>query len=225
MIRSAIAVAALLTSVLAGCMPGHHVRSAVGPSETSGFLDDYSLLGAGGTGELTLVYRNPDVDWHSYDQVLLEPVAIWRSGKKSLDPVPEADLLRLASDFNAAVRARLGEGYRVVDQPGPGVMRIRLAITDARATDPILDVLTAPGSGAMPHPSGAGPLDPETKRFLAGASIEGEIRDAQSGTLLAQGIDRPRHAASIETWADLDHALAFWADRTCKRLEARTVRR
>jgi hypothetical protein len=225
MIRSALAVAALLTSALAGCTPGHHVRSPVGPSETSGFLDDYSLLRAGGPGDLVLVYRNPDVDWRSYDKVLLEPVAIWRSGKKSLDPVPEADLLRLTSDFNAAVRARLGEGYRVVDRLGPGVMRIRLAITDARATDPILDVLTAPGGGATPHPAGAGPLDPETKRFLAGASIEGDIRDAQSGILLAQGIDRPRNAASIDTWAQLDRALAFWADRTCKRLESRTERR
>ncbi|MGH7893765.1 MAG: DUF3313 domain-containing protein [Candidatus Binatia bacterium] len=219
------AVAALLALALTGCMAGHHVRSGVQPSEMSGFLDDYSLLRAGGTGELTLVYRNPDVDWRSYDQVLLEAVAIWRSGKKSLDPVPEADLLRLASDFNAAVRARLGEGYQVVDRPGPGVMRIRLAITDARATDPILDVLTAPGADAIPHPGGAGPLDPETKRFLAGAAIEGEIRDAQSGALLAQGVDRPRRAASIDTWADLDHALAFWADRACDRLEARTGRR
>jgi Protein of unknown function (DUF3313) len=109
----------------------------------SGFLDDYTLLREGAPGEVALVYRNPDADWTRYDKVLLEPVTLWRSGWNSLDPVPEDDLLRLVSAFENALRRQLGAGFRLVDQPGPGVIRIRLAITEARASDPILDVLRA----------------------------------------------------------------------------------
>jgi len=88
--------------------------------------------------------------------VLLEPVTLWRSGRKSLDPVPQEDLLRLVSDFQSAVRTRLGEGFRFVEQPGPGVMRIRLAITAARASDSVLDILTASHGTDRPHPAGDG---------------------------------------------------------------------
>jgi len=53
--------------------------------------------------------------------------------------------------------------------------------------------------------------------------IEGEIRDAQTNALLAEGVDRRRRGAPpLETWAEVDRAFAFWADRACARLEART---
>ena len=175
------------------------------PTDMSGFLDDYALLRPGGPGEVRLVYRNPAADWHRYHSVMLEPIAIWRSGRKSLDPVPEDDLLRLAHDFEQAVRARLGRSFRLVDRPGPDVLRIRLAITHARATDAVLDVCTVPCGEEVP-PTGSGPLDAET------------------GTLLAQGVDGPRRADAppLDTWADIDRGFARWADRVCARLEART---
>src|SRR5262249_34978131 len=148
--------------------------------------EDYKLLRPGGPNELTLVYRNPEAVWTSYDKVLLDPITLWRSGHKALDPVPRDDLLRLVTDFQNAVRTRLGEDFQFVDGPGPGVMRIRLAITEAQWTDAVLDVLTASRGTGRPHPAGAGPLDSETRRFIAAASIEGEIRDAQTNVLLAE---------------------------------------
>ena len=169
------------------------------------------------------MYRNPAADWHRYHSVMLEPIAIWRSGRKSLDPVPEDDLVRLTHDFEQAVRARLGRSFRLVDRAGPDVLRIRLAITHARATDDVVDVCTVP-CGEEVRPTGTGPLDAETRRLLDAAVIEGEIVDAETGTLLAQGVDGPRRADAppLETWADVDRGFARWADRVCARLEART---
>jgi len=210
-----VAAALLLAAACAARRPG--------PStEYSGFLDDYSLLHRGGQGEVALLYRNPQARWTSYDKVLFEPVTLWRSGRKSLDPVPEGDLLRLISDLEDAIRRRLGTGFQLVEAPAPGTMRIRLAITEARATDPVLDVLR--GRGGADVTPGDGPLDPETRRFIEHAEIEGEIRDANTNQLLAAGVARRRRegAHPIDTWADVDRALAFWAERVCGRLEART---
>ena len=170
------------------------------------------------------VYRNPDAHWSGYHKVLLEPVTLWRSGAHSLDPIAETDLLRLVSDFEAAVRRRLGDGFQLVQEASPGTLRLRLAITEARASDPALDVLTAVGDARADRSDGA--LSPELGRFIAAAAIEGELRDAQTNALLAQGIDRRRKdAPAIATWAQLDGELEFWVDRTCARLEARTGRR
>jgi len=179
------------------------------PAAFSGFLDDYSLLRKGGPGDVALVYRDPDAHWTSYDKVLFEPVTLWRSGRKALDPVPEGDLLRLIADLEGAVRRHLGDGFELVEEPQPGAMRIRLAITEARASDPVLDVLRARGDGDVT--AGSGPLHPETRRFIESAEIEGEIRDARTNQLLAAGVDRrrPEGAMPIDPRADEHRALAF----------------
>jgi hypothetical protein len=189
--------------------------------DVSGFLDDYSLLRPGGSGEVALVYRDPDVRWTAYDKVLLEPVTLWRSGRRTLDAVPEDDLLRLVAGLEHAVRRRLGTDFRLVERPEPGAMRIRLAITEARASDPVLDVLRA-RAGEKVTP-GSGPLNPETRRFIEAAHIEGEIRDAATDRLLAAGVDRRRRegAPPIDTWADVARATDFWAERVCGALATR----
>lgn len=194
--------------------------------EGSGFLDDYSRLRLGDVGDLPFVYRNPKAQWTTYDKVLLEPVALWRSGRDALAPIPEDDLLRLIAHFEHAIRTRLGAGFRLVSEPAPGTLRLRLAITEARASDAALDVLTA-DPGDAPVGGGTGPLAPELAAFIEASAIEGELRDAVTGELLAQGIDRRRAGAPprLPTWEALDRALAFWADRVCARLESRTQRR
>lgn len=215
-------IATLTVLALAGCAQR---APAPQPLRTSGFLDDYTLLREGGPGEVRHVYRNPDAKWASYSKVLLEPVTLWRSGRKSLEPVPKEDLLRLVEDFQGAVRARLGRDFRFTDRPGPGVLRIRLAITDADAADPVLDVLSAPRGTGRPHPAGAGALDAETRRFLESAVIEGYIRDAKTNVLLAAGVEARRPGAPpFRTWAEVDQAFAFWADRLSTRLEASGAR-
>src|SRR5207249_10569990 len=83
--RRRLVVTFLFLAVVAGCS----ARRGPAPREVSGFLDDYSLLRAGAPGEVALVSRNPKADWASYDKVLLEPITLWRSGRKSLDAVPD----------------------------------------------------------------------------------------------------------------------------------------
>jgi hypothetical protein len=220
MTRTGAVVLAIVMLVAGACAP-KRVRQ---PPEASGFLDDYTLLRKGGPDQVRLVYLNPDADWPAYHKVLLEPVTLWRSGKNSLGPVPEDDLLRLVSYFQKSLRDRLGADYQLVDAPAPGVMRIRLGITEARVADPILDVLAARGDVGADDQD-ATPLHPEMRRFLEHADIEGEIRDAQSGTVLAQGVDSRRKdpgAPPLNTWGDVDRALDGWVSRLCGRLEART---
>jgi len=84
------------------------------------------------------------------------------------------------------------------------------------------DVLTASRGTGRPHPAGTGALDPETRRFLESAAIEGEIRDSQTNVLLAEGVDRRREIPASETWGQVDRAFDFWAERMSAGLERRT---
>jgi hypothetical protein len=69
---------------------------------------------------------------------------------------------------------------------------------------------------------GTPPVLTQARRFIDGAAIEGEIRDAQTGELLAAGVDRRRRegAPPIDTWAALQRALDAWMER-CRRCTRR----
>lgn len=183
----------------------------------SGFLDDYARLVPGTAEQPSLVYRDPQARWSAYDRILFEPVAIWRSGASSLNDVSQADLERLAWTLQRAVAARLARGYTLVDGPGPGVLRVRLALTDARQEDPVLDVFTWAVPPAV-TPGAEAALAPATRRFVDAAAIEGEVSDAETGAVLAAGVDR-RRAKPITTWAELDAAASGWAAWFAGRLE------
>ena len=191
----------------------------------SGFLDDYSILQEGKKGQARLIYRNPNADWKTYDKILFEPVAIWRGGKSSLDEIPEEDLQRLANDLHHAIRAKLELYYELVDEPAPGVMRIRLALTDARKSDPTLDIFTTVVA-PMRMLSELRRLTTGTQAFVGAATIEGEITDAQTDDLLVAAVDswigRRSLKGSADSWADVEEAFEFWAERISTRLgEAR----
>src|SRR5262249_36339090 len=109
---------AVVLLLMAACA----ARKPVPSTNFSGFLDDYSILHKGGPGDVALIYRDPDAPWTSYDKVLFEPVTLWRSGRHSLDPVPEGDLLRLVTDLEAAVRRHLGDRFALVEEPQAGTM-------------------------------------------------------------------------------------------------------
>src|SRR2546425_327477 len=172
-------VAMLLVLVAVGC--AH--RRAAPPAEMSGCLDDYALLREGGPNDPALVYRAPDANWAAYDKVLLEPVTLWRSGRKSLEPVPQEDLLRLVADFQSAVRTGLGEGFRLVDQAGPGVMRIR--VRGMRVGDREPDA----------HHAGAGLVDEAEALSQSRAHSALEVGDEAQEILLRHRLERLPPAA------------------------------
>jgi hypothetical protein len=186
-------------------------------AETSGFLDDYSRLVPGGPDQPTLVYRDPNARLDGYDAILFEPVTIWRSGKQSLADIPPADLERLAFELQRAVRAQLERSYRLVDAPGPKVLRVRLGLTQARQDDPILDIFTYEVQPVAEPPADQA-LAPATRAFVDAAALEGELSDSKTGAIVAIGVDRRRRVA-LQTWGDVRAAADRWAAWFESRLE------
>jgi len=208
------AACSLLIVALGGCSPteqAHHVKP-------SGFLSDYSRLRPGERGEPLLVYLNPGRDFRAYDKVLVDPVTVWKSPDSTLANVPPQDLEHLAILLEARIiEAARHEGLDIVRQPGPGVMRIRAALTEAEQSSVKMDIATS----VVPLPSFT-KLATGTRAFVGKASIEGEIQDSQSGMVLAAMVDRRAGGRSPEgirdSWHDVEQAFQFWSDRLAYRL-------
>jgi hypothetical protein len=214
----------LCVAGLAACAPLQQAREA----EPSGFLRDYTRLGEGGPGEALLVYRNPQADLSRYRAVLLGPVTVWKLPGSQLEDVPEADLVRLGVALGDTVMRRLGEKLELVSEPGPRVLRVRLAITEARPSNVPMDLVTTvlPQARVL---SAVRRLATGTHAFVGAATLEGELTDSVSGEVLMAAVDRrvgPKSVRGVSgSWSDVEAAFDLWARRLRDRLEAEGVGR
>ncbi len=134
----------------------------------------------------SLVYLKEGVKFAQYSKFIIDPVAIYQGTDASWHKhkVTEQEKQELAQFARAEFVRVLGKAYGVVDQPGPGVLRIKLTLTDVELTTPSLAVVShlAPaGAGINLIKSGAGMQG----SFMGSVTLAGELCDAQSGTAVA----------------------------------------
>ena len=194
---------------IAGCAGTQQARDV----KKSGFLrDHYYLLRAGEKGEARLVYKNPQADWASYDKVIIDPVMIWKDARTQ--DVSRADLQRLADELWSKIREALGQDYAIAYHPGPGVMRVTVAITEAEASNPALDTISSVVPQLRLLTGAKGLVAGGKPGFVGAASIEGKITDAKTGTLLLAGVDRRAGTKNIAgatyEWGDVEEAYQYW---------------
>lgn len=153
------------------------------PSTGSGFLPDYSQLKQESTadGGSRQVYVNPAFTPARYDAVWLDPVVFYPDPKPT-DDVSMQTLTQIRNAIDQSLRSKIGQQVQLVDRAGPGVARMRVAITAVGAESealkayqyiPIALVLT----GAKAALDGGRPRE-------AAVAVETHVMDSQSGDLL-----------------------------------------
>lgn len=203
---------------LVGCAHSEHATGYWGKAEPSGFLKDYSKLHAA-TNETdsTLAYFMPDkAKFKSYTKVWLEPVQVWRGEKSDAKDLDKEDATYLSQFLWSRLEEEFRKDYVMVQEPGPGVMRLRVGITEAGKNIPVLDNLTAVLPIAMVL-SDANKSLGGTESFVGKAAIEVEVTDSQTGELLAAAVDRRgggKYAwKSLHRWGDVEAAYTYWAKK------------
>lgn len=190
--------------------------------QKSGFLADYSKLQRGPKGGAALVYIKPGVNWAPYDKVIVEPVIVWYSEHADYKGIKPMELMALTDYFNEAIVKNLEGAYSIVGTPGPGVLRIRVAITNVIPTNPTMDAIT----GTVPQTRLLSAVSKATtgkSLFVGEASAEFELRDAQTNDLLAEAVDRRAGEKKFlqvkDNWTDAKEAMDYWAKRLRQRLD------
>jgi len=225
--RFMIGVVAPLALVwLGGCAATQEARSV----EKSGFLGDYSLLkegkramiSEGAEDQALWVYENPAADWRKYKQIQLDPVTIWMSQKDSqLKDVAVEDRQRLAALLWSKLDEQLRQDYEMTSQPGPDVMRLQVAITEAGDSNATLDTVTSIIPQTRVLTGGKG-LATGISGFTGSASAELKATDSSTGTILIAAVDRRGGTKSLRgmtnEWHDVEEAYRFWAEKLRYRL-------
>ncbi len=207
-----------LMGVIAGCAETYQAKKV----QESGFLGDYSLLHKGEEGQALLVYRNPNANWKSYNKVLLDPVTVWAGKDSQLKDVSPEDTTRLAEYLYVKIHAALAGDYQFVKAPGPGVLHIQIAITEADQPNAVMHTI----GNVVPQAivvSQLKKLVTGTNSFVGQASVEVKITDGATGVILAEAVDKHGGGkglarATENTWADVEHAYDYWANKLKYRL-------
>ncbi|SOB79108.1 Protein of unknown function [Sphingomonas guangdongensis] len=195
--RAATALAAVPLVALAACSTGGQRLTE------TGFLSDYSQMAPTKEHKKASIYVAPDYTASDYTKVIVDPVE-WHAPARS-DKVQA----RLIADFHERLVRSFGTRYEVVgaDQAGPGVLRVRGAITGTRPSRWYYNV---PAQVAQVALGGIGLFRPSA----GGASQELQAQDAVTGRPLVKLATfrngKPWHVSG--SYVPYDHARGAFND-------------
>jgi hypothetical protein len=195
--------------------------------EVSGFLGDYSgLYPAAENGDL-LVYVKEKGILNKYDKFIVDPVAVQllpEAQDRNLDP---GDLSVLAYDCRQALVDELQKSgrYKVVKDPGPGVLHLRAALTDVQPARAKTNAAVKGGALAASAALAPGASLAMPRLSVGRASIEAEMSDSQSGERMIavvtskQGRRFFSGLRGVKKWGDVEAAFKYWARAFRERLD------
>jgi len=190
------------------------------PSSVTGFLGpDASKLAPGPEGGAALAWINPDAQWASYTKIQLRPVEFWAAADSK---VPAADQATLTEYFYDQLQTNLSKSFTLVDQPGPGVMTLRVALMDATTAVPGLRTVSVivPQARVL---NLAQSMVTDSYAFVGSAEAEMKLTDSVTAVLLAEAVDQRaggmgiKSAASFQ-WGDAQNAMDYWAQKIPNRI-------
>lgn len=193
------------------------------PPPPTGFLgNDYSLLtppAEGSDQQAMLRYVNPSVSWSSYNKIMIAPVTFWAADDSKVSAANQQALCDYT--YNVFVKD-IGKNFTIVDQPGPGVMKLSIALTDATSAVPVLRGISVvvPQARALSMIKMAAT---GTYSFVGSAQGAFKANDSVSGQLFAAAVDKRVGGTSIRNvggwqWGDAESAIDYWANLTDQRL-------
>jgi len=236
-------ISAALVFVLAGCASAPEQGSPAMLAAYRATLSNPEALQPAPNQPGAYRWLAPNANLGRYDKVLFDRIAVRLDDKaeyKSVDPVALAQLVEY---FRQALVKALTPQYPVVDQAGPGVLRVRITIVDVVPNDvavsmgvtaiagPVATMLISEATG---EPKGAAPylgrtgitvavIDSQTNRVI------GEYADTRFGQQyvldLNKGVTGMVEAnatsfySSMSKWSYVDQAFDGWAKLFRQRLD------
>lgn len=193
---------------------------ASAPAKRSGpgFLGDYAQkLAPGPKDGAEMRWLKPGVDFAKYNKVMLEHIVFFLDDTSEYKGIDASEMNELAQKCNLALVNALKDSYPIVTEPGPGVVRIRMAITDLKQSNPAVSGIT---TVTMVTPVGLGInliKKGATGTWSGSGATASELMalDSMTGEVIAAARDR-KSAGFTERygkWDSVEGAFKFWGER------------
>jgi len=213
--------AGLVAAGLSGCDTTHQVSET--PKDFSGFLGDYLLLTKGQSGEANYLYLDRAAPWDRYTKLYIENIDLWHSDEPDspLGRLPLETQQMLVNFFHTALANAAAREFQIVNHAGPDVLVVRVAVTEARPSKPVLNLVSSvvPVSLVVSY----------AKRAITGTGtgvgavrIEMMATDGLTGQLVGAAVDERAGTKALRSkfggsWGDAQLCFDWWSQRFVKR--------
>ncbi len=205
-----------LTSLAMSCAStdSQPKTAEVAPRQTGFLAGYYEIMQPGPEGGAKMRWLKPGVDFGKYDKVMIDNVIFYFDENSEDKGIDAEKMKELADACNLRVVNALKDSYPIVGEAGPGVVRIRFAITDLKRSKPGLSAVSSVipvGLGISLVRKGAG------GSWSGSGATSAEIMalDATTGDVIAVARD-DRTAGFTErfsSWGSAKDAFQFWGER------------
>lgn len=181
----------------------------------SGFLGaHYRDLQPGPEGGVKMRWLQPGVDFSKYNKLMIDSVVFYYapdSEDKSVDP---EEMKELADAFDQALVDALKDKYPIVSEPGPDVVRLKIAITNIKKSRPVISGITS----VVPIGLGINILKKGATGSWTGSgatSTELMALDSESNSVIAVAVDEQTAGffGRFTRLGSAKDAFKFWAER------------
>jgi len=226
-------LAVLLAIAVASCAAGKQSAPAAGaqPSGPQAALEEggaknflgsyYELLQPGPKDGVKKRWLKPDVNYLKYKKVMLDSVVFYLAKNSDYQGIDPQVMKDLADKFNKITVDAIQDKYPVVAEPGPDVLRLRVAITNLEQSRPVLSGITT----VVPVGLGISILKRGVAGSWSGSGATGMALiaiDSTTNEVLAVAEDY-RSAGFTERfskWGSAEEAFKFWAERLRKFMDS-----
>jgi hypothetical protein len=173
-------------------------------AQETGFLSTYKNLEP--VSDNVMRYISPQAG--QYSKFIIDPIKVKFYDTETAEKVLPDDIAHLEQYLYTQIIEQKPDNYEIVSQPGPGVARIRIALTNLEKSTPALNVL------------------PQTKLTglgLGQASAEMEAVDSMTDVQIAAAIVSDTGSrfsfSGLSKWGDVEAVEKDWAKRIWQRVD------
>ena len=130
-----------------------------------------------------------NVDWFAYNNIIIDPVTIYQGSDQSFGSLSDTDKAALADYMAKQFADTLRKRFTLVTSPGPDTLRLKLTLTGAMKTKPVVSTFTRLDIGGNIY-NGAQSVVGGRGAFTGEAIYAVEIYSSQTNRLLEAYVAR-----------------------------------
>jgi hypothetical protein len=213
-----VAMAVVLSITLISCASAPKTSSSASTATTpvkKGFLEGYyDKLQPGPEGGAKQRWLKPGVDFSKYNKVMLDSMIFYFADDSEYKGIDPEELKTLSDGCNLAIVNALKDKYPIVSEPGPDVVRLRVALTGLKQSNPVLSGVTSVvpiGLGISVIKKGA------TDAWTGSGATTAEVMvlDSTTNTVIAVAQDEQTAGFTerFSKYGFTEEAFKFWGER------------
>jgi hypothetical protein len=134
------------------------------------------------SGKIPFLFSE-NADWSKYRSILIEPVTIYDGPDQQFGKLPMQDRAALAQYMQKRFAKTLANRFALVELPGPDTLRLKLVLTGASTTTPVLSTLSRFDMTGGVY-NGVQAIRGQGGLLTGWVMYAAEIRDGSTGKLL-----------------------------------------